>query len=572
MSYKPRSLFSIISEINTNIFLPHIQRPFVWERSQMSKLFDSLMRGYPIQTLLFWKTNEEIKVRKFMDVVDSDIDLSTLYQIAKSGAGVEKVFVLDGQQRLQTLFCLFNGSIKDEKTGDTLEAYVDITANKPNPNTNQIHDVVFHPIGAPQLLPLFKIKDLMSIHLRKSSEDISDEINTALDPILNDIDPDKREREKVVRKNISWIVSILREDKHFWIEELDGIASSYPYKTVLEIFIRVNSGGTKLDGSDLMFAAMKELSPEIEANLEEIATILSTGNLSFEIDTILKGILLVNGLGASVDQAKFIGAGGTTLVQSIDANWDARYRPAFEALRDFIVIDLKLDSEKVVRSYNSFVPIFEYFYFNPTPTAANKNRMKSFYYRAQLFSWFSSQTDGILDYLHNNFLAASTGADFPITAIAGYFNTNRSNRFSFDMATLLDHSQRFFLLHLMYVESQGVSAFNVAMKNNSPHIDHIYPKSKLAKAPFLLTSPDINHIGNYRFVGATDNIRKRAEDPASYFATLQASGVNIQRHLLVPNYSATPANMLMDKATYLDFRDRRTTEIFNILQPIINFV
>ena len=56
MSYKPRSLFRLIDEINHSLFLPHIQRPFVWEEEQMLRLFDSLMRNYPIQTLLFWRS------------------------------------------------------------------------------------------------------------------------------------------------------------------------------------------------------------------------------------------------------------------------------------------------------------------------------------------------------------------------------------------------------------------------------------------------------------------------------------------------------------------------------------
>lgn len=59
MAYKPRSLFRLIEEINRDLFLPHIQRPFVWEEEQMFRLFDSLMRNYPIQTLLFWRTRDE---------------------------------------------------------------------------------------------------------------------------------------------------------------------------------------------------------------------------------------------------------------------------------------------------------------------------------------------------------------------------------------------------------------------------------------------------------------------------------------------------------------------------------
>ena len=50
----------------------------------------------------------------------------------------------------------------------------------------------------------------------------------------------------------------------FWYDQLDGIVNDYPYERVLEVFVRVNNGGTKLDGGDLMFAAMKGLSGDIE--------------------------------------------------------------------------------------------------------------------------------------------------------------------------------------------------------------------------------------------------------------------------------------------------------------------
>ncbi len=53
MGYNPKSLSSILNIINRDIFLPNIQRPFVWEQHQISKLLDSLMLNYPVQTLLF---------------------------------------------------------------------------------------------------------------------------------------------------------------------------------------------------------------------------------------------------------------------------------------------------------------------------------------------------------------------------------------------------------------------------------------------------------------------------------------------------------------------------------------
>jgi uncharacterized protein with ParB-like and HNH nuclease domain len=572
MAYKPRSLFGIINSLNSEIYLPHIQRPFVWDKEQMSRLFDSLMRGYPIQTMLFWKTREEIKARKFMDIINPEIDLHTLYEPNKSEFGIEKVFVLDGQQRIQTLFCLYNGKIKDTNNGSSLEAYIDITSDKIDEQTNQIYNIKFLTENTTQNLPLFRLKDLISKYERKSAEDISDFVNEELDKVLNEEDGQKRLREKIVRKNISRMRAILTEENFFWIEELDGLANDYPYNTVLEIFVRVNSGGTKLDGSDLMFAAMKELSANIEENLENISEQLSNGSLSFEIEVILKCILLINHKGATVNPKKFSGLDGKELVTKIDTEWDTKYNPAFQALRDFIVNDLKIDNTKIIRSYNSLVPIFEYFYHNVSPSQPNILRLKAFYYKAQIFNWFSAQTDGVLDYLHNNYLKDCASKDFPLNGILDYFSSSRKYRTVFDRTTLLEHSLRYFFLHFLYVEMNNTSAFNVALKNNSPQVDHIYPKSKLYKPPFDLKKPDINHIGNYRFVGATDNIRKRAEAPDLYFSRLKVSKVDIKKHLLIDSFVQNPNSLAMNLQSYLNFRDLRTTEIFNIIEPKINFI
>ena len=85
-----------------------------------------------------------------------------------------------------------------------------------------------------------------------------------------------------------------------------------------------------------------------------------------------------------------------------------------------------------------------------------------------------------------------------------------------------------------------------------------------------LLSSDINHLGNYRFVGATDNIRKRAELPASYFARLKAGGIDIKAHLLLDDVSNDPSKLKFDEGTYLDFRNRRFERILSIAKAIVN--
>jgi hypothetical protein len=77
-------------------------------------------------------------------------------------------------------------------------------------------------------------------------------------------------------------------------------------------------------------------------------------------------------------------------------------------------------------------------------------------------------------------------------------------------------------------------------------------------------------IGNYRFLGASDNLRKRAEDPASYFQRLKASKIDISKHLLVRAYADDPSRLAMSEAAYDQFVALRTAAIEAICARVIN--
>ncbi len=118
MQNKKLSIRKIVNYLNDEqaegggFWLPNIQRPFVWSEEQIAKLFDSIMREYPISTLLVWKTKEPVKHRKFIDLYKHDIKLSSYFVPDHSRA---KMMVLDGQQRLQSLFIGLKGSYEGKE-------------------------------------------------------------------------------------------------------------------------------------------------------------------------------------------------------------------------------------------------------------------------------------------------------------------------------------------------------------------------------------------------------------------------------------------------------------------------
>jgi hypothetical protein len=570
VSYKPSSLFRLIEEINRSLFLPHIQRPFVWEEDQMLRLFDSLMRNYPIQTFLFWRTKDEIKARKFMDRVAWDADLSDFYQPSMSQKGIEKVFVLDGQQRLQTLYALFRGAITSADNRHA-EAYFDITTGNAPDERGLLHKIQFSP--EPLTLPWYRVADVIGRDDQKNAEEIAERVNTALDNLSAtgqgielETPEAAKEREKRVRRNVSQLVSLLREEKHFWIQELDGVANEYPYSRILDIFVRVNSGGTKLDASDLMFAAMKEAWADIEEVIEQTTEMLNGTNLEFDKTFPLKCLLVAHGRGAEASPEKFTGPDGDKLMDEINGGW-AKAEQAFQELRDFLKNDLKIYADKVIRSYNSFIPLFDFLYHNPKPNEADKTLLRAYHYKAQLFGWYSQGTDTVVNALHG-IVGKACPTGFPILEVKDYFR-KRGNATELSRQHLNETRLRFILLNQVYVDQIGSSPFDVKFKGNDPHVDHIYPQSML-RSKLGLLSADINHLGNLRFMGATDNIRKRAELPSNYFGRLKKSGTDISKHLLLEDVTKDPSKMQFDLTSYLDFRNRRFERMWDILSSTTN--
>jgi uncharacterized protein with ParB-like and HNH nuclease domain len=84
MKNKTQTTRKIVGFLNNKdedggFWLPNIQRPFVWSEDQICRLFDSILREYPISTLLVWKTTSKIRRRKFIDNWRSTLRLSDFY-------------------------------------------------------------------------------------------------------------------------------------------------------------------------------------------------------------------------------------------------------------------------------------------------------------------------------------------------------------------------------------------------------------------------------------------------------------------------------------------------------------
>src|SRR6266513_3009291 len=138
-------------------WLPNIQRPFVWSEEQICRLFDSILREYPISTLLIWVTNSSIRRRKFIDNWRDGLRLTNFYVPQDNK---KKCLVLDGQQRLQSLFIALKGSY------DERELYFDVLSGElAAPDDVRYKFKFLDSSQAP--FPWIRFKDLVFTSLRK---------------------------------------------------------------------------------------------------------------------------------------------------------------------------------------------------------------------------------------------------------------------------------------------------------------------------------------------------------------------------------------------------------------------
>ena len=103
----PITIAQVIEHIKRNEYLlPAFQRDFVWSAEQIEKLFDSLMKGYPISSMLFWKVKGETKTDfRFYRFLTNFVQYHRTCSDAISTDQLNDFHaILDGQQRLNTLY------------------------------------------------------------------------------------------------------------------------------------------------------------------------------------------------------------------------------------------------------------------------------------------------------------------------------------------------------------------------------------------------------------------------------------------------------------------------------------
>ncbi|EGK8022651.1 DUF262 domain-containing protein [Campylobacter lari] len=507
-----RKYEDIIRNINEGFYqIPKFQRDFVWKKEQVAKLIDSLIKGFPIGSFILWKTKERLRsLKKIGNYFLNDI---------KEGDFV--LYVLDGQQRMTSLYLAING-VQIEK-----EDYKELYINLDKLETNE---------------------EICSIEKGKGNYiSFYDLMNASIVDLVNNFNKDLDKIHKI-EKIRDWIKSY-----EFSTIEIDDTS----IERITEIFTRINTTGKDLTLFEIMNAKVYDENKKFD--LED-----SYNNLIRELEisayetiaenkTIILQLLSLN----------LIKNSKTSAILSINKNqfideWDNTIKAlklAIDKIRDYF----KIEVSKLLPYYVLIVPI-AYFYrindFKP-PTNTQLKQIERYFFRCAISWRFSSSVESKLN------------SDIKIIE-----NIKNNINVNFDKELPLQNKQKNYFIELLKEDFSSSNAFDKAVlcilaynepkkfsDNSKVRLDnsylsiassknyhHFFPKAYLKR---INNTDNANALANITLVD--DYLNKRIirdRNPQEYIKYFEKENSNIDEALkshFIVHDDFVDYNLFLDK-------------------------
>jgi hypothetical protein len=460
MKTPKHSLRKIVSFLNNSdedggFWLPNIQRPFVWSEDQTCRLFDSILREYPISTLLIWKTRSKIRRRQFIaNFLPEHRHHLTSFYVPEDDK--KKCLVLDGQQRLQSLFIGLRGSYEGR------ELFLNILSGDIAAPDDVKYAFAFLD-SSTAAFPWIKFKNLVFAN--------QDMLTVAQD-LMKHAGRELTDAEKLkISRHVALVFKAFHSDDGIGYQELDSIENQdlYTENDVVEIFIRANSGGTSLGKSDLLFSLLTSTWDEADSKMEVLLEELNRHGFAFNRDFILKACLTLLDQGARYEVEKFRKQG---VREKIEEEWDNIANSVKDVL-DFVRGRTFIQCHKALPSYLLLIPLV-YLRYHFQEAWKQAKDVDTYVVRTALTGVFSGTPDQLIDALVEKLNELKR---FDLKEVVGVIRTkNRTLEVTEDR--LWDMGYGSDAVHLLFNLWYSFN-YTPSYDNNMPQVDHVFPQSRL---------------------------------------------------------------------------------------------
>jgi hypothetical protein len=486
VSYQtPKTIAEVVRLIERRAYvLPAIQREFVWDREQIEELFDSLMREYPIGAFLFWEIDDPLKSGyEFYDFV-ADFDPRTPHNDPANLTQSDSVIaVLDGQQRLTALNIALRGSYTEKiprLRWDNPHAWV----------KKQLRLCLLHcDQDASPDEQMYEFRFKSEQEAAADNEDGS-HFWLKLSDVLS-FRPDRLDHEAplvkagidanaVARTNAFRLTQLIHRYPvvAYYLERENNLDK------VLNIFIRVNRGGTQLSYSDLLMSVAtahwkeRDAREEVNALVDEVNAV--GDGFAFKRDRILKASLVLTDRG----DIKLKAANMLESMLAVEAAWDAIRKATLLAARLLATFGLSRDS---LTAENVLIPVAYYAmhrglddnYVTAPSTRSDREAIRTWVIRSLLRAGFwTGAVDTIL--IDTRRVIRETGNNpFPVDEIEASLE-GKGKTLQFTEGEIDD------LLRVSYQRPRCVPLLTLlypdAVRRQAFHTDHVFPRGKIRLA------------------------------------------------------------------------------------------
>lgn len=487
--------------LNGSIRVPAFQRGFVWTTDNISFLMDSIYRNYPIGNILLWRT---------LDTLEKERDLGP-FALPAPEKNFPVDYVLDGQQRLTSIFSVFQTSLEAKSSTEAFDIYFDLQA--PEGALEDQFISIFEPdADISRYFPLRAIFDTARFF-----------------EIANELSSEDKKK----------VVELQRRFQEFQLD-LDVIEFQNKDEIAI-IFERVNRAGIRLDAFQLLSAWTWISEFDLNESISELASELEPFgfyDLSADPNLMMKCFAAVVKHDAQLKDV--LSLHGPTV------------RDRFEEIKrgilgaiDFLKKQLLIESLSLMPYPAMLVPLCAFF-ATPTvsgihPTDKQREAIAKWYWRSCLSRRYSSGVGRAHAADISLMILIKSGQEPEILKSvrpidSEFFIENRFSISNVNSKILINLLSQRGPLSLLSGAKIDLSA--VLQKANKNEFHHVFPKAHLKRVG--QDNDKINAIANICFLSKSDNNRIKDKEPASYAAMItQKKDVEIlESNLIPPNFSS----------------------------------